>query len=287
MSNLGITPEQFKLFLLVFFRVGGILIFAPPFNYKTIPVQLKIALILIISIIIFPVVSGTFTEAANSSLRLPKDVTSNILLEKDTGSSLLLRDSLNIFGIAVSILRELAIGMVLGFASQMVFAGAKLAGEIISVQMGFGMANVFDPQSGQQNTVIAELNNLVALMIFLSLNGHHWFLSATTQSFSSIPLSGFKYSETLAQQIFSLFGDMFVISLKISAPVLTVLLISSVILGIISRVVPQFNILMMSFPIKITVGLFMLWSTAGAIVYVLGNLFGQLERDISMLISNM
>lgn len=262
MFDLGITPEQFRLFLLVFFRVGGILIFAPLFNYKTIPAQLKIALTLVISIIVFPVVSGTFTGVPPGN-------------------------SLNIFSVALSVLRELAIGMVLGFASQMVFSGAKLAGEIVSVQMGFGMANVFDPQSGQQNTIIAELNNLIALLVFLSLNGHYWFLSAATQSFSAVPLSGFKYSASLAQQIFSLFGDMFVISLKISAPVLTVLLISSIVLGIISRVVPQFNILMMSFPIKITVGLFMLWGTLGAIVYVLTHLFGQLERDISMLISNM
>ena len=273
MPNLGITPEQFRLILLVFFRVGGILIFAPFFNYKTIPVQLKIALTLIISVIVFPIVSGMST---------------------DTGSSLLLNpwfkpqvSSLDIFVIALSVLRELAIGMVLGFASQMVFAGVKLAGEIISVQMGFSMANVFDPQSGQQNTIIAELNNFLALLIFLSLNGHHWFLSATTQSFLSVPLSGIKYSAPLAQQIFLLFGDIFVISLKISAPILTVLLISNVVLGIIGRVVPQFNILMMSFPIKITVGLFMLWGSTGTIAYVLKHLFSQLEHDIGMLISNM
>jgi len=199
--ELGITPEQFKLFLLVFFRVGGILIFAPFFNYRAIPAPLKIALALAVSIIVFPVVLSTCTGVANFSLRM------RLSEAPDASSNVLLWHSLDIFFIALSVLRELAIGMILGFASQMVFCGVKLAGEIISVQMGFSMANVFDPQSGQQNTIIAKLNNFTALLIFLSLNGHHWFLSATTQSFFSVPLSGIKYSAPLALRIFSLFGD--------------------------------------------------------------------------------
>jgi flagellar biosynthetic protein FliR len=117
------------------------------------------------------------------------------------------------------------------------------------------MANIIDPQSGTNNTVIAEFYYLLSLIIFLSVDGHHWIFRALAQSFHVLSPGKIHFQEGLYRHILQLSGRLFVIGIKLSAPVLVILVLIQFALGVVARMVPQVNILISSFPLTIGLGL--------------------------------
>jgi flagellar biosynthetic protein FliR len=156
------------------------------------------------------------------------------------------------------LIAELMIGLILGLTIKMVFAGIQLAGEFMGYQMGLAMASMFDPQSGGNNTVTAEFNYLVALLFFLALDGHHWFIKTLVESFREVGPGVFQVRAGLYDYILQLSGKMFVIALKLSAPVMAIILFIHMALGLTAKMVPQINLLMASFPLTIGLGLIFL-----------------------------
>lgn len=254
MNLFNFSPLQFQNFLLVFFRVGGILFSAPIFGNRSVPSHLKVGLALIISLIF---ASG-------------KVISTDFHPE--------------IYFLGIALIGEVFIGVIIGFTARLIFTAVQLSGQLVGFQMGFAIVNVVDPQTGNQIPVIAQFENILAILIFLSINAHHWFLRATAESFALVPPFGFHYPSELAGEIMRLAGNMFVIAVKIGAPMIAVLFFTSMALGVIARTVPQMNIFIVAFPLKIAIGLIFLFFSLPLFVVLIRGLFGELGDVISHLL---
>lgn len=230
--------------LLVLMRVAPIVFLMPLFQSRNVPHRVKALMTLIFSLVLFPV-------ARMEGAPFPSEP----------------------LGFGLLILFETAIGFLLGLSVRLVFAALQLAGEIAGVQMGFGMARVMDPQFGTESTVVTEFYFLLGLLLFLSVDGHHWFFKALAQSFQLIRPGNIHLREGLFDLFLRLSGRMFVLAIQIVAPILTILLLVKMALGVVARVIPQVNLLMTSFPLTIGLGLIMMvlsldlfWSSLGKLM---------------------
>jgi flagellar biosynthetic protein FliR len=134
---------------------------------------------------------------------------------------------------------------------------------------------------------VAQLKNLIAMLIFLAINAHHWFLRSLVESFRLVPPFGFHYSASLMEYLMQLGGNMFLIAIKVGAPVMVALLLTSVALGLVARTVPQMNIFIVAFPLKIVIGLLFLAFSLPYLLSFLKHLFGGLGNDILMLLKTV
>lgn len=225
MNLLQPDAGQLLTFLLVLTRVSGVFFLAPVLGSKNIPPQVKIGLALTTSIILVPFV-----------------------IKPDIGVSTGIAD------FALLLAKELSVGAIIGFTATLVFMGFLLAGQIIDFQMGFGMVNVIDPLSNISVSLMGQLKNLLAILVFLAINGHHFLFTALAKSFDVVPLTTFTLTPSVTGNFIDMVINMFVIGLKIGAPAIGVLFITDLTLGIIARTVPQMNVFIVGIPLKITIG---------------------------------
>lgn len=220
----NITAGQVETFVFVFLRVSAIVVTMPIFGAGSAPPRVKAGLSLMIALLIFP-----FVEIHPPPLE--------------------------IIPLAVRMFGEVMIGIIIGFAGRLIFAGIQLAGQLAGFQMGFAIVNVFDSLTSAQVSIVAQFQYLFAVLLFLAVNGHHVFLSAIAESYRlALPLD-FHFSGELAQAIAQLAGNIFIIAIKVGAPAVTALLMVDIGFGLIARTVPQMNILIVGFPVKIAMGL--------------------------------
>jgi flagellar biosynthetic protein FliR len=165
----------------------------------------------------------------------------------------------------------------------LVFAGARAAGELIGFDLGLSLATAFDPDSGSNN-IVGEFLYLVMLLVFLLINGHHFVLQAMVLSYTAIPLSGFAINGAVAEGLVALGGVVFMVAVKCAAPVIVASFLVNLALAILSRVAPQVNVFMISFPVKIGIGLIVLMTAAPLLVYAFKNLLAGFEEDVLQLI---
>jgi len=215
-------------YLFVVVRVASILYSAPFFGSNVIKPQIKFILAFLIAMIIFPAVE-----------KMPYG-------------------SLPLAIMAVLIFKEILVGVCIGILSHFLFVGAQLGGQIVGMQMGYGMVNIMDPQSSIQLSIIASFLNIAMLLLFISLGGHYLLLGAIAESFRFIPLGGADMHPLAYEYIAKLFGFVFLTAVKIMAPVMITLLMFSTVLGLIGKLAPQINLMIVSFPAKIAVGMFVL-----------------------------
>jgi flagellar biosynthetic protein FliR len=227
MLTFNINLAQLQIFFLVLLRLGAIFMSIPIFGGKNIPIVLKAGFAISVSIILFPILE--IKTVPYYSEVIP-------------------------FGIgAVS---EIMLGVAIGLLVNLLFTGIQLAGQLAGYQMGFALANVMDPQTGQQSSILAGLHNMIAMLLFLAFNAHHWFLLTLADSFEMVPILNFKINSSLVEHFIMLSGNMFIVAIKVAAPVMAVLLVSSVCLGLIARTVPRMNVFLVGMPLKIALGLF-------------------------------
>ena len=179
------------------------------------------------------------------------------------------------------------IGVFIGFTAKLIFAGIQLAGQLIGFQMGFAIANVIDPTRGSQISVIAEFQYMLALLLFLLMDGHHIFLYAIAESFRIIPPLGFHYSGQILQTMIGFINNMFVIAVKVGAPIIAILFFVSIGLGMIARTVPQINVFVVGFPLQIAVGLIGIGLTLPFFLKIVAGSFLQLQGEVSLLLNMM
>lgn len=221
--------EHYALFALVLVRVTAMLFLMPVFSSKTIPGQVKAAAALVLALMLTPVVPWP-------DVRLPASPLQFLLLA----------------------LAELFAGMTTALMLRLVFAGLQTAGQMVSIQMGFSVANVMDPQTGTQSAILAQFTYIVALLLFLATDGHLVIIRYLYQSFVILRPGQLTLSSSLSEVMLAMCREMFVLSIKILAPVMVVLLFSQVALGILAKMVPQINMLIVSFGLNIALGLFFL-----------------------------
>ncbi|MBW1835104.1 MAG: flagellar biosynthetic protein FliR [Deltaproteobacteria bacterium] len=234
------------------------MMFIPVFDSRSIPVLFKAGLAFSVSILLFPILKLDNIPFINSAIP---------------------------FGIGV--IGEIMMGAVIGLSVQLIFAGIQLAGQLAGFQMGLAIANVMDPITSAQVSIIAQLTNLLAVLIFLTINAHHMFLRALAESFSLIPPFNVQFSNSLIEQLISISGNMFIIAVKVGSPVIVALLLTSAAFGLIARTVPQMNVFLVAIPLKIIVGLLFLALALPYLLPFFRQLFNESGRDILLLLRAM
>ena len=214
---------QFQTLLTVLIRVAGILAAFPVLGSRAVPGQVKIGLVLTIGLILLPIVKVPM---------IPNDP----------------------YLTGVGLVAEFVIGMALGLASRIVFGGIELAGEVVGHQMGLAVVQLFDPTAQSQVPLISHFQTLLASLVFLSINAHFIVVEAIAKSFDLVPPFGAGLSASLAEDVLRYSQGMFVLALKIAAPIMATLLLINLLMAILGRTVSQLNVFIMSFPITITIG---------------------------------
>jgi len=151
--------------------------------------------------------------------------------------------------------RSLVVGALLGFTINLVFTAVRYAGSIVGMQIGFAIVNSYDPMSNSQVSVISQLYYLLAVLLFFTTGAHQILVAAMFQSCIAVPPFASGDPVGGAWYLLREFGTVFSLGLKIAAPVVIVLLLVSASMGVIVKTVPQLNVLVVGFPIKIGVGL--------------------------------
>jgi len=211
--------------------MNAMIMIAPFFSSGVIPFRLKALMSFMITLVIFTVV-------ASRGYNIPENMGEYFLL----------------------VLQEVGIGLYIGFLVSIIFSAFQLSGQFFAVQIGFGISEVMDPVSQVSVPLIGQLKNLIGLLVFLAVNGHHFLIEAVYRSYELAPVMSIsrQVSGGLFKFLLHSFSGMFVVALKISLPIVGVIFLVSVSLGVLARAAPQMNIMMLGFPFKIIVAFSML-----------------------------
>ena len=247
-------------FTLVFLRISALLAIIPVIGERAVPIRVKAGLALLIAIIVFPTLH----------LKLPT-------LFKDAG----------VVAVGLAMTGEVFIGVIIGFAVRIIFAGIQFGANMIGLQMGLAIANVFDPVSSSQVSIIAEFYYLFAMLIFLAVDAHHLLIYAVVDSYRFVAPFGFQLSGSLMEAVVMSINGLFVTAIKICAPVMAVLLFSNMALGVVARTVPQINIFIVGMPLNIATGLLILGMTVPFTVSAVQRILTGLSADINAFLKLM
>jgi flagellar biosynthesis protein FliR len=205
-----------------------------------------------------PVFGGTFAPA-------PVRVGVIVLITLALAPTVPLPATVGGAGMAIVAIRETLIGLALTFSIRIIVAGAEFAGHLAGFQIGFSYASLVDPQSGARNSVMSALYANMTLLIFLAINGHHQMLHALSASYTALPPGGLIVGGDLASLVARTLTQIFVIGLRMSLPVVLVLIVTELSLGLVARVAPQLNVMASGAPVRLLVGLFILGATLAVV----------------------
>ncbi len=218
---------QWQNYLLVLLRAGCWLMFWPFWDSRLIPVQVRVLTVLVIALVLTPVVSPSLPPFPGTWSHL----------------------------VSLAVV-EFLLGLSVGICVRFVLAGVQIAGDLAAVLLGFGVVTLYDPQTQAQNTVLADLLVLLTVMVFLSIDGHHMILRLLAHSFTAVPVGGRGDVPWRLFHWLSLKGEViFVWGVKLAAPVLAALFLTHLALGLVARAVPQIQVMIVSFPLTIALGL--------------------------------
>jgi len=254
----NLTADNLEVFLLVLFRVGGFFVVAPFWGHTRIPRRVKAAISLVFALVLTPLVAPSNFSTLTT---LPQ--------------------------LAALGLRELVTGAIIGFAYSILFAGIHSAGQAAGMQMGFSIVNVIDPNTQDNVSLLGEFKFLILMLIFLLIDGHHLVLQSLFDSFRVVPLGSLSMASVVPEKLMRLSALNFVIAVKIAAPVIVTLLLTDVALGVVARTVPQMNIFIVGFPLKIGVGLLVLAASFPLLSVVFGKLLSQIQAQTTAIIAVM
>ena len=225
MNLFAFDPGALLSFFLTLFRISVVLFLLPFFGGQTIPNTVKGALLIVLSLAVWP------------RLSFPADLF-----------------PLDIWELPVMLLGEAALGLTLGLMVRFMFAAVQTGGQLIGFQMGFAMVSVVDPDSGTSEAVSAHFLYMTSMLVFLAMDGHLFLLKGLAQSFALVPPGRLFLSQVLVREVLDFSGQMFFLAVKIASPVIASIFLVDLSLALISRVAPQMHVLVLGFPVKLAVG---------------------------------
>jgi flagellar biosynthetic protein FliR len=237
-------------------RVGGLCIMAPFFGARTAPVRVRAAVAFFLTLAMLPLAGGVPALLQNAG-------------------------ALTLLGMAGF---ETMIGFTIGLVAQLTFGAVQMAGQLAGIQMGIGLSNLIDPQTQEHITSLAQWQNLLALLIFLSIDGHHMLIRALAESFQILPIGGGLPSAPGFGLVVDLAGGLFVVALKIAAPVMVLLLLVNAAMGVLAKLIPQLNVFIVGFPLNVAAGLFMLTASQPFTARLLITTFSEVGNSLSAVV---
>ncbi len=218
--------QDWVVYLFVWARMMGIVFLFPFFSYQGIPFTLRLWLSLVIALLIFL----SLESLPEFDFRGPLEMV--LLLGK-----------------------EVLVGLALGYLVNMMFQVFLNAGQMVDLKSGLMLSGVFEPQFGSRVTFMGQFYYLLALVFFLTVNGHHYFIRALADSYTLIPLDAPLMEQTQATGLIRLFADMFALSFQLVAPIIIILMVVDIALGLIAKTVPQVHVFILGLPLKIALSL--------------------------------
>lgn len=236
-------------FILLFFRFAALFLATPIFSHQNIPVTIKAAMAFLFTVVFY---------SSMPPLAISIDVPTIIL----------------------AILSEFIFGLAVGVVLLLAYHVITFAGGQISFMMGFSLASAIDPQTGVSMPIISQFLSLIALMVLFALNLHHWVLLFVNESLKSVPLGGFLISEDFFNYMIHAASNMFLVGFMIAFPIIALSWLADVIFGMLMKTMPQFNLLVIGFPIKIMVAFVVIIATITATMLIVK---GQMHEAFNTL----
>lgn len=236
-------------FLFVLLRTSIVMSFLPIFSSKNLPLQFKIGFVLVISLVLSPVV-----DIKVSMPDLP-----------------------------FFVIQEILFGVVFGMAARAIFMAVEIAGQIISNVMGLSIATAFNPEMGQ-STEVARFFGLATMLVFLTVDGHHDLIYAFVKSYEILQPGNIQPDGLIARAI-SGGSNLFIMALKISAPVVIVMFILNVVLGFLYKAEPQMNIFFIGYPVFIFIGFFVILVSIPVFINLIVDNFVSVRDELSRILA--
>lgn len=250
--------EIFKLFLLVFARVAGLMVSAPVLGSSSYPNMAKVGFSALVAMLITPTIPALDTALPQGNLAF-----------------------------ALMAVGEGAIGILLGFVLTLTFAAVQVGGQIMDLQTGFGMMNIFNPTFESQFPIFGFFLFLIAVLYMLAFGWHHLMIKALVATYTHVPVGGVIFRPEVFLQASRWGTAMFVDGLMIAAPVAAAMVMAYATLGLLGRVVPQIQLFVIGFPITIAIGLFLTASMIGVYLRFLDGAFLRTFRDAEALMRGL
>lgn len=249
--------QSFPVFLLIFCRITSFFVVVPVFSSQGVPTMFKIGFSFFVAMVVF--------SAQGTGIIVAQDLTYILL-----------------------ILREVLIGLLLGFIAYLMFMTIQTAGSFIDIQIGFGIANVIDPLTGASAPIIGNFKYMIALLMFLAINGHHHLLNAIVYSYDWIPLNNELFLKmldgSLADFLVRTFAQSFMLAFQMAAPLVAALFLTDVGLAFLARTAPQYNVFVIGVPLKIFIGLALLALLMPGLAVLFQNLFDIMFESMQNLL---
>lgn len=255
----SLTIDLILSAFLVFVRVSALIMTAPFFSSKSFPVQIKIYFAVVTTVLMFSVI--------------PSDT---VFISAEQGGVFLVS----------AIILEALVGIALGLIGQLVFAGLEMAGMLISLKTALSFANMVDTMSNRQSAIISNLFTMIAVLVFLSIDGDKVYLSALAKSFDVIPVNEANV-HLAGPYMLEIATYLFVIGVQITTPFIIVMFLLDLSLAIFARIMPQANMMFIAFPVKIGVGIALLMLTIPYLPTAFEMMFDHLYDYIAEVIGVM
>jgi flagellar biosynthetic protein FliR len=220
--------EKLLTFAMVLTRISALVLVVPVFSWQSISVRIKAATVLLLTIFIFIVKAPQVNVASDS-----------------------------VFQIILLLTTEATYGLALGLILALVFATIGLYGRIVERQMGLALAEVIDPMTGERAKPLGMLLEMLFIIMFLGANGHHLFVLTISRSYDVFAAGTMPSVSILTAGVIEAGSTMLVAALRLAAPLLAAFLLLLVALGVLARVAPEMNILFISLPMRVGLGLIM------------------------------
>jgi len=251
------TEQDILVGILVFLRIGLLAVFLPVIGHKLVPAPVKAGFVGILTLLLYPVVSQHVPE---------------------------IKPDVVVFSMLA--IQEMLLAAALAMIAQLIFTAAHLAGQVMSMQMGMAMANMFDPVTSTQSAVVAQFIGMFAMLMWLASGAHHMFIMTLADSFHQMPV-GSTWSFHGWDVMLEAAAAMFALAIRLMAPVLLLLFFVYVALGLVSRAVPQIQVFFVSFPLSVGLGLLILALSFPAMMSLLHDGFTGLGQDLPMFLRRL
>ncbi len=292
----------FIAFTLVVTRMSGMVIQGPMFGHPNIPLQVRVFLVLAMSLVITPVLIGTNRQQTFQALdrngdgeltvaESPQSLAAPVakLLErahKNPEAGLTVDEFFltfpvpeSLFEYAWLILIEFALGIALGLGVSTIVAGLQMAGSLIDQQIGMSMGSVFNPEFQTDASLSGEMLNQLGLAVFLIAGGHHLMISALVDTFQTMPVGYAWVSVDVIELLNNFVHQSLVLAVQISAPIMAMMALVGLAMGFLGHTIPQLNVLVVGFPVRTLAGLFLMGLIFPAITEALARVLpGGIEQ---------
>lgn len=245
--------DLFYQFWIPFVRIAAMLMVMPIFGAQFIPKRVKLLLSIAVSVVVFP-----------------------LLAEQIPAS----QSSLNMISIALIMIQQILIGAIIGLCVHIIFQAFIVAGEVCAMQMGLGFASMNDPQNGVTVPTLSQFYLTIVTLLFLSMNGHLYFIEIVLESFNKFPISGFSFEMMELSRILQLGAWIFLGGFKIALPAIAALLMVNMSISIMTKATPQINIFVIGFPLTMLIGMVILWFFSMTFLPQFTELFNQMTHQL-------